>query len=50
LKIKRTTAPMSTRSSSICAETTMRAGSVLGVMSPKPTVEKMLTVKYSDRV
>ena len=45
LKISRTPAPMTTRSSSIWAETISRAVSVRGVMSPKPTVENTLTVK-----
>ncbi len=45
LKIRRTTAPMMARSSSIWADTTRRAASVRGVMSPKPTVEKMVMVK-----
>ena len=35
------------KSSNIWLETKRRAVSVFGVMSPKPTVEKMETVKYS---
>jgi hypothetical protein len=34
------------RSPSIWTMSTMRAASDLGVMSPKPTVEKTVTVKY----
>jgi hypothetical protein len=45
----RTTAPMMTRFNNICAATTKRDGSVRGVMSPNPTVEKTVTVKYSAR-
>ena len=45
LKMSRTAAPMMARSSNIWAETTRRAASVLGVMSPKPTVEKTVIVK-----
>ena len=45
LKMSRTAAPMMARSSNIWAETTRRAGSVLGVMSPNPTVEKMVVAK-----
>ena len=45
LRISRTPAPMRARSRSICADTTRRAASVRGVMSPKPTVEKMVIVK-----
>ena len=45
VKIIRTAMPMMARSSSIWAETTRRAVSVLGVMSPKPTVENTLIVK-----
>lgn len=44
-RIRRTTTARTARSASICTMATMRAGSVLGVMSPKPTVEKTVTVK-----
>ena len=37
---------MTAMSASIWTVTTRRAGSVLAVMSPKPTVEKTVTVKY----
>jgi hypothetical protein len=39
-----------TRSAIICPVTTSRAASVLAVMSPNPTVEKMVTVKYRPSV
>jgi hypothetical protein len=39
-------APRTARSPSIWTMSTMRAASDLGVMSPKPTVEKTVTVKY----
>ena len=41
----RNTSPMMIRSMIICAMTTPRAGSVRGVMSPNPTVEKTVMVK-----
>ena len=41
----RATAPMITRSSSIWRLTIIRDVSVLGVMSPNPTVEKTVIVK-----
>jgi len=41
---------MMTRSSSIWMLTMIRARSVFGVMSPNPTVEKIVTAKYSARV
>ncbi|MGD0934335.1 MAG: hypothetical protein ABR922_07145 [Streptosporangiaceae bacterium] len=41
---------MTTRSAIICPVTTSRAVSVLGVISPNPTVEKTVTVKYSASV
>jgi len=50
LRSRRTTAPMMTRSSSIWMLTMIRARSVFGVMSPNPTVEKIVTAKYSARV
>ena len=46
----RTTPPSTTRSSSIWTETSSRACEVRGVMSPKPTVAKTVTVKYSESV
>lgn len=42
--------PRTTRSAIICALTTSRAASVLAVMSPNPTVEITVTVKYSASV
>jgi hypothetical protein len=39
-----------TRSAIICPVTTSRAVSVLAVMSPNPTVENTVTVKYSASV
>ena len=44
-RIRRTTTARTARSESICTMATIRAGSVFGVMSPKPTVEKTVTVK-----
>jgi len=35
-------------STTIWPVTNSRASSVLGVMSPNPTVEKTVTVKYSE--
>ena len=42
-----TAIPVTTRSAIICPVTTSRAASVLAVMSPNPTVENTVTVKYS---
>ena len=42
--------PMTRRSAIICTVTTSRAASVLAVMSPNPTVENTVTVKYSPSV
>ena len=39
-----------TRSSTIWMVTIARAGSVLGVMSPNPTVDRIVTAKYSPCV
>ena len=39
-----------TRSAIICPVTTSRAAWVLAVMSPNPTVESTVTVKYSPSV
>jgi hypothetical protein len=44
-RIRRTTTARTARSESICTMATIRAGSVFGVMSPKPTVENTVTVK-----
>ena len=44
-RMRRTPAPMSARSRSICAETIILASLVCGVMSPKPTVENTEIVK-----
>ena len=44
-RIRRTTTAMKIKSHSIWHMTTIRAGSVNGVMSPKPTVENTVTVK-----
>ena len=41
---------MTTGSSSIWILTRMRARSLSGVMSPKPTVEKTVTTKYNAPV
>ena len=38
------------RSQIICEVTTSRAASVVAVMSPKPTVENTVTVKYNASV
>jgi len=38
------------RSPIICPVTTSRAASALGVISPKPTVANVVTVKYSASV
>ena len=38
------------RSRNIWAVTTRRAASALALMSPNPTVEKIVTVKYSASV
>ena len=43
-------APRSARSASICTMSTTRAVSDFGLMSPKPTVEKTVTVKYRASV
>jgi hypothetical protein len=45
-----TASPMATRSTIICPVTTSRAASVLAVISPNPTVENTVTVKYSASV
>ena len=45
VKVILTTKTMMERSTSIWAETMTRAVSVLGVMSPKPTVENTMIVK-----
>ena len=50
LNSTRTTPPMMIRSRIIWTLTTMRAGSVLGVMSPNPTVENTVIVSYMARV
>jgi hypothetical protein len=42
--------PRMTRSAIICPVTTSRAAWVLAVMSPNPTVENTVTVKYSPSV
>ena len=42
--------PRMTRSPIICPVTTSRAAWVLAVMSPNPTVENTVTVKYSPSV
>lgn len=39
-----------TRSAIICPVTTSRAAWVLAVMSPNPTVDSTVTVKYSPSV
>ena len=39
--------PSTRRSQIICRETASRAGSVAGVMSPNPTVDTIVIVKYS---
>ena len=44
----RTTAPSTTRSSSIWTEVTSRARAVTGTMSPNPTVAKTVTVNKSQ--
>jgi len=45
-KITLATRPMTTRLNSIWMVTRVRARSVLAVMSPNPTVENTVTVKY----
>ena len=45
-----TTTPSTTRSSSICTVTRSRIGFDDATMSPKPTVAKQVTAKYSAPV
>ncbi len=48
--ITRSTTPSTTRSVTICRVTSTRAAAETGVMSPKPTVVKTVTAKYSASV
>ncbi|SEC48752.1 hypothetical protein SAMN04489727_3933 [Amycolatopsis tolypomycina] len=48
--ITRRTTPRTTRSAIICRVTSTRAPVAIGVMSPKPTVVKTVTVKYRASV
>ena len=49
-RMMRTPTPRTTRSSIIWPVTTSRAVSAWALMSPNPTVEKIVTVKYSASV
>ena len=48
--ITRRTTPSTTRSATICRVTSTRAPVETGAMSPKPTVVKTVTVKYTASV
>ncbi len=50
MTITRRTTPSTTRSAIICRVTSTRAPVAIGAMSPKPTVVKTVTVKYSASV
>ena len=42
--------PTKTRLTTICTVVTMRAASLVGTMSPKPTVANTVTTKYSASI